>query len=147
MFPLFLHREKRLGVSRRHRFLHLRQGLPQFPAGVSDQGLERALVDHGDDAALNSATQQFACQALPCGIVQAGFPALLLGIDVGKQIRQRLEFDEAVKGESDGTAVLQDRGRGRDQGLKRNLLRLQGQGQGREYQENVWGGRPRPPPF
>ena len=118
MFPLFLHRQKRLAITGRHRFLHLRQGLPQFPAGVSDQGLERALVDHGDDPALDSAPQQFACQALPCGIVEAGFPALLLGIDVGKHIRQRLELDEAMKGESDGAAVFQDRGRRRDQGLK-----------------------------
>ena len=99
MFPLLLHCQKRLAITGRYRFFHLRQGLPQFPAGVGDQGLERALVNHGDDAALNSAPQQFACQALPCGIVQAGFPALPLGIDVGKHIRQRLELDEAMKSE------------------------------------------------
>ncbi len=110
MFPLLLHRQKRLVITGRHRFFHLGQGQPQFPDGVSDQGLERALVNHGDDAALNSAPQQFACQALPCGIVEAGFPALLLGIDVGKHVRQRLELDEAMKGEADGTAVFHDRG-------------------------------------
>jgi hypothetical protein len=110
MFPLLLHRQKRLAITGRHRVFHLGEGLPQFPAGVGEQGLERALVDHGDDPALNSAPKQFACQALPCGVVQAGFPALLLRIDVGKHVRQRLELEETMKSESDGMAVFHDRG-------------------------------------
>ena len=46
-------------------------------------------------------------KALSGGIVEAGFPALGLGIDVGEQFGQRLEFDEAVKREGDGVAVFE----------------------------------------
>ena len=84
MFPLFLHCEKGFGVSRRDGFLHLCQGLPQFLAGVGYQGFEGTLVNHGDDAALDSATQQFAAPEAFPGVVQAGLPALGLGFYVGE---------------------------------------------------------------
>ena len=106
VLPLFLHCQKSLGVARRHGFLHLRQGLPQFARGVGDQGLERTLVDHGDDAALDSAAQQFAGQARRARHRPGVFPAPGLGIDVGEQLGQRFEFDEAVKSEGDGMAVF-----------------------------------------
>ena len=54
------------------------------------------------------------------------FPALGLGIDVGEQFGQRFEFDEAVKGESDGVAVFHDCRGGSDQRLQGDLLGLQG---------------------
>ena len=43
--------------------------------------------------------------ALP-GIVQGGLPAPSLGFDVGEQVGEGLEFDEAVKGEQDGVATV-----------------------------------------
>src|SRR6267154_519416 len=114
MLPFVLNGEKILGVTGWHRFFDLRERLAEFLPGMRYQRFERALVAHGDNTTLNSTAQQLTRQApLPCVVETAtGPPAAGLGFDVREQLGERFEFDEAMDGKGDDSAIFQNcRGR------------------------------------
>ena len=123
MFPFLPHRQKRLGITAWYRLGHTRDRLPEFVTCVCDDRLKRAFVVHGNDPALDPATKQIAHKILTLQIVE--LPALGLRVNVRKQFRQRLEFNEAVNRKGERAAILQNRRRRSDECVKRNLFRSQ----------------------
>ena len=106
MLPFFLDCQKRLGITERRGLLHVRECLPQLVGGVGEQRVQRALVRHGDNAALNSAAKQIVRQLPPLVVCECARPALRLELNVGKHLGQRFEFDEAVEGKRNRVAVF-----------------------------------------
>jgi len=72
---------------------------------VGEQGLQRALVDHGDDTTFDSPAKEFGAESVADHGAVA-FPALGLRIDVGKEFAERLEFNEAVERKGHRVAVF-----------------------------------------
>ena len=109
--------------------------MPKLLAGVCYQRLERAFVCHRDHPTLNSPAQQVFGQTLTFRIRQ--IPAPRLGVDVGEQLGQRFEFDEAMNGKGDRVALFENYGGGSHDFLKRNLLCPQGRSQERSGECNL----------
>ena len=89
------------------------------------QRLQRALINHGDDAAFNSSAQQISHGSLALFLIDSciRFPALILRVDIGKHFVERFELEEAVKSECDRMTILQQQHSGRgDKSLQRELL-------------------------
>src|SRR6266436_3758821 len=110
MLPFLLNGQKLLGVTGRHRLLHVRERFPEFLAGIRYQRFERALVRHRDNATLNSTAQKLARQALLPSVVETAIrlPASSLRLDVREQLGERFELDETVNGKGDHAAIFQN---------------------------------------
>ena len=110
VFPFLLDGDEGVGVSDRSGFGDLCECVAEFVFGVCDERFEEKVVDHGDDATLDATEKEFTGELLPPGVVEGGVarPATGLRIDIGEQFGERTEFDESVKGEFDGPAVLGD---------------------------------------
>src|SRR2546425_7198162 len=103
MLPFPLDSQKRVGIAAWYRLRPARDRLPEFVTGVCDDRLKRAFVVHGNDPALDPATKQIAHKILTLQLVE--LPALGLRVNVRKQFRQRLEFNEAVNRKGERAAI------------------------------------------
>jgi len=120
VFPLLLHGDERVGVSGWGVFFDLREGLTEFVFGVSEERFKGPLVGHGDHAALDATTKEFAGELLALGVVEGGVagPAASLRVDVSEELREGFKFDESVKSEGDRVTVLGDDRGWRNENLK-----------------------------
>ena len=127
VFPFLLDGDEGVGVSDRSWFGDLCEYVAEFVFGVREERFEWTLVGHGDDATLDATAKKFTGELLPLGVVEGGVtrPATGLRDDVREQFGERTEFDESVKGEFDGPAVLGDDGGWGDESLNGDLLSVE----------------------
>src|SRR5436853_4329646 len=82
VLPFFLHLDEGVGVTGRGGFVNLGQGVAEFPFGVGQKSFEGTLVEHGDYAAFDTATQEFAGELASLGFVERVFPMRSLRVEV-----------------------------------------------------------------
>src|ERR1700722_1026027 len=135
MLPLLLDFEKCFGIAGRLGLFHSGERPLELIGSVSQQCLERTLVRHRNNPALDTATKQLVLELLPFCVVQ--LPAPGLGFNIRNEFPQRPEFDEAVESERDRMTILHHHRRRCDNRLQENVFCRQwcahGNNQGNEY--------------